>query len=448
MEYIDGPTLATLLRGGPLEPARAVRIVGEIAGALDYAHRQGLIHRDVKPANILLSADGQRATLADFGLVRPMGPRGAGLTTTGVPMGTPDYMSPEQLLAERPLDGRSDLYSLGAVLYHALAGRAPYAGLSLAARVAAALNRTPPPPLAGAPRLPPQLDGVVRRALAHDPEQRFPTAAEFKRALDTALTPADATMMWRIPPPRSRPPKHLPLIQGAAAGALALALACGAVGLIVSRGLADTTPSTSSPATALPSQAPSPAAPAAALLATPSPAGGGRVLISDSFGDNRNRWPVDNLHTALDPGRYRVKGTAAESWTAGPDLTASDLTVEAEVQRLGGTPDDQYGVFFRNSLDLGWYIFAIDDNGYFYLARWVRTLSGFDDMTAGAAKVNAGGRNTLRVRVAGPKIRMKVNGAAIGEVTETKPFSTFGTFGLWADNNTQLAATRFLATTP
>jgi serine/threonine-protein kinase len=493
MEYIDGPSLATQLRAGPLPPARAAQLIGEIAEGLDYAHQLGFLHRDVKPSNILLGGDGRQAVLSDFGLVRPMAPQRTDLTGTGVAVGTPDYMSAEQLLDE-PLDGRSDLYSLGVTLYHALSGRPPFAATTPTATIAAILTQDPLTLRAVNPRVPPPLEPVVARMLARDRDQRYRTGGEFRRALEAALGMTGPTQTLPLPPPAPRPAppalyapyespsrpggppgsgrvpqstpyevppiplppprrrKRLPLRIAGAAGAAVLALVCmgGIGGALLARpndhpaaGVARADPILVAPPTAIAAATPRVAPP------TATPASAGRVLLSDAFADNRNRWPVDNLHTALDPRRYRIKAAVFDgSWWAGPDLTAGDLTVEAELQRIGGTPADQYGVFFRSSLDLGYYMFAIDDNGHFYLARWVRTLSGWDDMTAGTAKVNAGGKNTLRVRVAGSKIQMEVNGAAIGEATETKPFSTLGSFGLWVNSNTQMAATRFVATTP
>jgi serine/threonine-protein kinase len=244
MEYVDGGTVLDRMREGPLDPAEAVWIAGQIADALDYAHRQGFVHRDVKPANILLSHDGKRAVLSDFGVVRPIvEQQGAALTAVGLTVGTPDYMSPEQAMAE-PLDGRSDLYSLGVVLYHLLTGRRPFTAGSLTSMVADMLSKDPQSPRQVNPRISPHLEAAMLKVLAPARDQRFQTGAEFKQALETALeegrrAPLPAPPRAEAPPasfeaarpvpaaPISAPVRQnrLPLIVGGVAlGIIVLAL--------------------------------------------------------------------------------------------------------------------------------------------------------------------------------------------------------------------------------
>jgi TolB-like protein/Flp pilus assembly protein TadD len=181
MPFVEGESLRDrLVRETQLPVEEAVRIVREAALALDYAHRHGVVHRDIKPENILLS-DGQ-ALVADFGIARAVGAEGT-LTKTGMTVGTPAYMSPEQASGERPLDGRSDIYSLGAVLYELLAGEPPFTGPTAQAIISRALTETPRPLSGVRSAVSPALQSTVSKALARTPADRFSTAAEFAKAL-------------------------------------------------------------------------------------------------------------------------------------------------------------------------------------------------------------------------------------------------------------------------
>ena len=191
MPLVTGETLrARLERERQLPVAEAVRIAREVASALDYAHRQGVIHRDIKPENILLH-DGQ-AIVADFGIalaVQSAG--GARMTQTGLSLGTPQYMSPEQAMGERLIDARSDIYALGAVLYEMLAGDAPFIGSSVQAIVAKVLNEKPTPLHTLRDTVPESLEAAVLTALAKLPADRHATAAAFSSALEvTSATSA------------------------------------------------------------------------------------------------------------------------------------------------------------------------------------------------------------------------------------------------------------------
>ena len=184
MPYVAGETLRHRLeRDAPLAIADAVSIAVDIGEALDYAHRQGIVHRDIKPENILLVDN--RAIISDFGIARAI-TRAVGedtLTGTGMIVGTPGYMSPEQAAGEREIDGRADQYALGCMLYEMLTGGPPFGGKSAA--VIVAHHMTTPAPSVRASRLtaPPALDTVIQRAMAKAPHDRYPTAAELVRAL-------------------------------------------------------------------------------------------------------------------------------------------------------------------------------------------------------------------------------------------------------------------------
>ena len=184
MPLVGGETLrARIMREGALPVAAAVTLTAEIAAALDFAHRQGVVHRDVKPENVLLQ-DGH-AMVADFGIAKAVSTAtaGAALTATGVSVGTPAYMAPEQAAADREVDARADVYALGCVLYEMLAGSPPFHGNT--ARALMARHATDPVPSIRSVRasVPEELEHVVQRALAKVPSDRYASAAEMREAV-------------------------------------------------------------------------------------------------------------------------------------------------------------------------------------------------------------------------------------------------------------------------
>lgn len=182
MRYVEGTDLRTLVaREGKLEPHRAVRIVAQVAAALDAAHARGLVHRDVKPANVLIEErdSSEHAYLTDFGLTRHAEGHSE-ITQTGAWVGTLDYASPEQIEG-RGLDARADVYALGCLLYKALTGKAPFADRQDVAKIYAHMNEPPAAVSESTPDAPVALDGVLERALAKDPDARFPSAGDLGR---------------------------------------------------------------------------------------------------------------------------------------------------------------------------------------------------------------------------------------------------------------------------
>ncbi|HET7187111.1 MAG TPA: protein kinase [Gemmatimonadaceae bacterium] len=190
MPYVEGETLRSrLARDGALPVADAVRLAREIADALDHAHTHGIVHRDIKPENVLLQ-DGH-ALVADFGIALALEQAGGErITRTGLALGTPQYMAPEQAAGERALDARVDVYALGAVLHEMLAGEPPFAAPTRQAAVQRLMHEPPPTLLARRPDVAPFVAAAVRHALAKRPDQRFGSAAAFAAAL-LPLTPSE-----------------------------------------------------------------------------------------------------------------------------------------------------------------------------------------------------------------------------------------------------------------
>ena len=251
MEYVDGGSLEDRLRAGPPSTDEALDWLGQAAVALDAAHAKGVVHRDVKPGNLLLTSAGA-LRVADFGIASAAGLQS--LTITGTVLGTAGYLSPEQARGEKATPA-SDRYALAVVAFELLTGARPFESESPTAEATAHVQ-------AEVPAVSPRLDPVLQRALAKDPEQRFPTAAAFVAALRSAL--GDGTATTRVLPVGRRSP--WPLIAAIVVAAL---LAGAGLAAVLARGGDDSTaPRTTAP----PTTAPQPPPPTTAAPATAAPA--------------------------------------------------------------------------------------------------------------------------------------------------------------------------------
>jgi len=193
MPYIEGDSLRQMLRRqGRLSVSESVRVAGEIGEALEFAHSRGIIHRDIKPENVLLHAG--HALVSDFGVARALGRAaqtgadGDRLTEAGRILGTAEYMSPEQASGDTTLDGRSDVYSLGCVLYEMLTGQPPFIGGSAREILSRRFRESPPDVREKRPEVPPAVGQVITRSLAPDPADRYGSAGEFLEALHDAAS--------------------------------------------------------------------------------------------------------------------------------------------------------------------------------------------------------------------------------------------------------------------
>jgi serine/threonine protein kinase len=212
MRHIEGSDLASLLhREGRLGPYRAIDVCRQVASALDAAHAVGLIHRDVKPGNVLV--EGRHAFLTDFGLTKRAGTERTQLTRAGDVVGTIHYASPEQIEG-RPLDSRTDVYGLGCLFYHCLTGSVPYERDSDVAIIYAHLQEETPKPSVARPDLPAGLDAVIAKALDKNPERRFQACGDLMAAAQVVMEEsgplADSTTGRRTPVPASQPGRHVP----------------------------------------------------------------------------------------------------------------------------------------------------------------------------------------------------------------------------------------------
>src|SRR5262245_64966092 len=236
MPYVEGESLRQRLdRERQLPVEEALRLTREVADALDHAHRAGVVHRDIKPENILLQAG--HAMVADFGIARAVGAAGGTrLTTAGTALGTPAYMSPEQVMGSPDVDGRSDLYSLGCVLYEMLAGGPPFAGPTAESLGHQHLSVAPRPVTQLRTTVPAAVENALQRVLAKTAADRFSAAAEFGAAIATPAAPAErgvqplATAQRSAPRSSPRIPHWLAL-----GGAVALVALVGVVVWLRSR---------------------------------------------------------------------------------------------------------------------------------------------------------------------------------------------------------------------
>src|SRR4051795_10866 len=200
-EYVEGENLKRLIeRRGPAPVTTALELGMQMARGLSFAHQQGLVHRDVKPQNILLNGDG-RAKVTDFGIARSLDVQ-HGMTQTGTVLGTSDYIAPEQAQGQR-VDEHSDVYSLGVVLYEMLTNEVPFAGENFVAVAMRHINEEPPSIRDKRPDVSPRLEAAVQRAMAKRPEDRFHTMADFCRELEANLQEAQGTVVM-TPPPKVR----------------------------------------------------------------------------------------------------------------------------------------------------------------------------------------------------------------------------------------------------
>src|SRR6478752_7437635 len=239
-EYVAGENLKQLIaRRGPAPVTTALELGIQMARALSFAHQQGLVHRDVKPQNVLLNGEGE-AKVTDFGIARSLDVQ-HGMTQTGTVLGTSDYIAPEQAQGQR-VDEQTDVYSLGVVLYELLTNEVPFPGENFVAVAMRHINEEPPSIRDKRPDVPPRVDEAIRHAMAKDPQARFQTMGDFCAELETCLAEVEGTQVTAAvaAPPRRvharrRGPSPWPLIV-----VLCALIAIGAVGAYL---LIDGTPS-------------------------------------------------------------------------------------------------------------------------------------------------------------------------------------------------------------
>ena len=415
MEYLEGDTLKARLielaeqkQIMPLAEAR--RIFLAVADALDYAHQQGMIHRDVKPANVFLTTRGD-VILMDFGIARLTD--GTQYTATGAMVGTPDYMSPEQGRGERG-DARSDIYALGIMLYEMVTGRVPYQADTPLAVILKHISDPLPLPETLNPALPPAVAQVIYKALAKEPNDRYQTVREMSRALQAALPdadtgaqsvvattqplPASQTVTQAASPARSdQPPSAQKKSKRAAIGLIvgaAILIVAISAGVLISRSGAG------------------------------QPQASDQILFQDSFDDNRHGWTLkaksdeySSDEASLVDGQYRRSMQAKRDvlWQESvPDVRAQDfyLSVAATLRETTAEPGDaNVSLIFRKNKQGDFYRVRFDNDGSYIIAlkqdgKW-QILQ--DWQNSDAFKFEPGVTNRFAVRAKGGTFTIYAN---------------------------------------
>jgi eukaryotic-like serine/threonine-protein kinase len=226
-EYVEGDNLKRMIeRRGPAPVETALELGVQMARALSFAHQNGLIHRDVKPQNVLLNGDGH-AKVTDFGIARSLDMQ-RGMTQTGTVLGTSDYIAPEQAQGQH-VDDHTDVYSLGVVLFELLTGHVPFTGENFVAVAMRHINEPPPPIRTERPDVPPRVEAAIQRAMAKEPDDRFPTMADFCQELDVCLAEVQGTQVMAPPPGAPRRARRRGVSPWPFVLALVVLLAIGAV---------------------------------------------------------------------------------------------------------------------------------------------------------------------------------------------------------------------------
>jgi eukaryotic-like serine/threonine-protein kinase len=303
MEFIEGESLDGLMRKRRFSPEEIAGLGAEIASALDDAHRRGIVHRDIKPSNILVRSDG-KPKITDFGIARIEDPSAQTMTQAGEILGTPAYMSPEQVMS-RPVDGRSDLFSLGIILYELCAGKRPFGGESLGAVFNAITGKEPPPLGEAHPDVPADLDRIVAKCLRKDPDERYGTGADLAAALRDSLRKVREPALAAPPAPGPKPKSK----------AVALAAAAALLAVVFGLGYRSLAPGTA--------PVPDSVKPGMAVLKVDSAPSGARLFVDGGF---RGQTPA-SLEIPL--GKHEVRLTM-------PDH--NDWEAQIELEDPGETP--------------------------------------------------------------------------------------------------------------
>ncbi len=443
MPYMPGGTLSEYVRKhGPLSLSEAQRYLQQIASALDYAHEQGCVHCDVKPANILLDGAGN-AMLADFGIARLTQPDAPAaeksVKSAEALMGTPDYISPEQALGQ-PLDGRSDVYSLGVTLFFLLAGSPPFKAESSIAMALLHVHEAPPPLGLLRADITPEIDNAVGKALAKWPEERYQTAGDFRDAFDEAATSAasvEYSAYAASDSGKSRRPSVVlrPVAQARPITGLTTRFSRATLAVLVLVPLLLVSGATLGIVRFLThAQTHSQSALSTATVAPSS---------LDILADNQDDWQRSSTYFFKN-GQYMIRNTSekdvALAFYANHQYRDFRLSVTLSEIHSKQNGLDFYGLVFRASVDQShYYLFDVDTSGesqytfYRYDGQWNILASG----PALSLRSGLGQHNVLIVVAKGHSFSFFINGKPVGKpvIDHSSSALSEGEIGLCVENN-------------
>lgn len=480
MPLMSGGSLADRLKRGALPLDEVARILTPLADALDFAHRQNVWHRDVKPNNILFDQH-NNPYLSDFGIAKAVGSAASSLTGSGI-IGTPDYMSPEQARGEQ-IDHRADIYSLGVVAYQMLTGEVMFKATTPLGVIYKHINELPPPLRQLRPELPASVEDIVFKSLAKNPGDRYGSANEFIRALtDVIRSPSTKVMppptvsdlnaptqiesIRRVPstvavPPKASEPKKSNTALWVAFSIIGGIIVMCAVASVLVFGVgiysASATAQAETTNTAIAranqtsaarvnatstSQAEKTAvARASALTATSSArieattsslarvSASWTAVLVDSFTAATSQWPVGNYNAAdvtanhsIVGGKYRwtLKPTKSVSWRAGPNAAAlTDFRLSVEGKRISGPAVSTYGLYFRRDGD-DMYVFQVNDQREYSAAVYTKgAWVTLIDRTF-SSLIQANNSNRLTVVAQGSLFLFYINNQFVDDMSDTR----------------------------
>jgi serine/threonine protein kinase len=442
MEYLAGGTLKDRLaklraRGQKMSLEEIAQLMDKIGDALDHAHKLGAIHRDIKPANILFRSPGE-PVLTDFGIAKLM-EESVRLSKPGETSGTASYMSPEQA-GGIPVDVRSDVYSLGIVLYELVTGRVPFLGETPAAVLKKHVYDPPPPPKQFNPDVADAIQTVILKALEKNPDARFASTGELAKAFSAAVRgeiPVEKeerkgsdqeTVREPLPEDKSlekesssrRPQFNLPTMAGYSVSGCLLLIFCFLMIVGASLFLPKFFPTTPTASARVSPSVTATSLPTPSLPSACPPQTGGRLVLFDEFNDSKSGWgSTSELY--YENGAFMMRMTVTES-VRYKSMEVANLSsryrIETHAQRVSGPADSGYGLLFGHQDEDNYYLFRINDLGKYRVSKQVRgQWETLQDWTV-TPLVQSGKSNALGVLIGVTSITPCINGTKLTPIND------------------------------